>query len=54
MSRFGARRHYIHFELIPENLFHCRLCILFSLSAVIVSPQGGRVNRALETGPRYL
>jgi len=54
MSRFGDRRHYIHSELIPENLFHCRLCILFSLSAVIVSPQGGRANRDIETGSRYL
>ena len=49
----GRRKREVAHPL-PENLFHCRLCILFSLSAVIVSPQGGRVNRALETGPRYL
>src|SRR5262245_17282553 len=50
MSQFGARRHDIHFELIPENLFHCRSYILPSLSAVIVPSQDGRVNRAREKG----
>jgi hypothetical protein len=54
ISQFVARRHNNHFELIPENLFNCRSYILLSLSAVILPPQSERVNRALETGPRYL